>query len=124
MTSGWCNVAGIALLCTGDVEAKSAALQISGHEQIGKLPNGNNALTHRSTNRVRVTSVAMRGAWKFGLVLRSTHLAEVEHLAICGGQGSSVGVLMDGAGSPTGHTLENLRVFHFNTGAHPQVHHC
>jgi hypothetical protein len=47
---------------------------------------------------------------------------QVEKLNVVGvspGKGSTIGVLMDGAGSPTGHTFQNLRVFFFGTGAVP-----
>ena len=73
----------------------------------------------RGVTRVRVADTAIRGTWAYGLVLRSTHLVELETLNIVGegaARGCAVAVLMDGAGAPTGHTFENLRIYFFGTG--------
>lgn len=116
--------ADLSLLCTNEVSAKSSALLIEGTQQITELASGNERLGFRGVTRVRVTNAAIRGGWRHGIVLRSTHLVEVETVNISGlgtGRGSLSAVQMEGAGAPTGHTFENLRIYFFGTGAHRGV---
>ena len=118
--------AGVALLCgaEGGDNVKSSALLITGARQLRDMPSGKRNLGGRSVSRVRVHSIAIRGGWKFGLVLRSVMLAEVGHInasGVGGGKGAVAAVLMDGPGAPTGHTFENLRIFHFKTGTHRAI---
>ena len=117
---GPANCADLALICTSDGAAKSSGLLVDQSSGIAALASGKERLGFRGVTRVRLHGLAIRGAWTYGLVLRSTHLAEVETVNIAGvgpGRGSAAGLLLTGGGAPTGHTLENLRVFFFGTGA-------
>jgi hypothetical protein len=110
----------VSLTRTSEGDGKSSALLIEGAQQIAPLASGEERLGFRGVTRVVVTDAAIRGAWAYGLVLRSTHLAQVETLNVVGvgvNRGSSVAILMDGAGAPTGHTIENVRAFFYGMGA-------
>ena len=85
--------AGLSLCCTASKGAKSAALLLDGSQQIAEGANGKPQLTARSTTRNRITSVSIRGGWKYGIVLRSAHESDVEHINLVGvgpGHGSQV----------------------------------
>lgn len=108
------SVTGLSILSAQSKQAAQNGLAIVGTAQMDAAKG---KLGGRPIPRVRVTSVAIRGGWEQGLLLRSVHLAEVEHLNVTGTPGCAcqAGIRVDGPGSPTGHTFENIRAFHFHT---------
>lgn len=115
------SCAGLSLLCSYEDQARSSALLINGEAQMG--PNGQ--LGARSVQRFRVSELAITGRWRHGLVLRSAHLCAVQNLNIVGdgcASGCAAAMLLDGHGSPTGHTVGGCRLYQFGVGERPLLH--
>lgn len=108
--------AGVSLICWSGKEPRNSGLLINGQKQ---LDPEQGKLCCRPVHRFKVSDVAITGRWLFGLVLRSAHLCTLQNLNITGDDvknGCRAAILMDGVGSPTGHTIECCRLYHFGIG--------
>lgn len=118
VNDGHVSVERLSLICWSGKEPRSSGLLINGQKQ---LDPAQGKLCCRPVHRFKVSDVAITGRWLFGLVLRSAHLCALQNLNITGDdvtKGCRAAILMDGIGSPTGHTIECCRLYHFGIGIH------